>query len=670
MFRRLFQFSVPSALGVCLAGLVASLAETLPHSYSLAQAIAGAGFLLLFAVPIGFALSLLGRATVRAWNLDSLLGSMTDDRGASPRLAAWALFLVTAMLVLALGSFQAMRLMFAVTRINTLVALGAPIVVVLIALLLAAASRPFVNLVEMPLAHIERSRGHRSKAALFTPAKIVITLAVLSLLTVVLGWLFFLLPNIGHLDISFVSYLALFAIGIIGLPVLYRALSLSVRARRVVAIVLCTSTLACIATAQWTRYERPYRMLEIWGEVKLAGWAVDTLYDVQSLRVDLQLEGITPTEIPGAEHPNVVVVTIDTVRADHVPLYGGKAVMPALEKLGKEGAVFERAFAPGNVTRRSVPTLATGLSPARVRGRVVGWALRMDPRHILLGERFAAGGYDTAGFFCCRSHFGRDHKLGLINGIKHVEIEYEGMALAQKTVDWLKGRKASKKPLFLWTHYIEPHNWIKDYRPGEGARTKKERYNLSLAATDESLALLFAGIREHLGNDTIIVVTSDHGEGLGDHGVKTHSGSLYNSEVRVPLVITGPKIAPSRIAQAVGLVDLAPTLLELAGFEPPGMPQMDGLSVAPELAGTRKDSLGAGEAYSMMVADRSVQENQAAIISGRYKLIERQGSRFELYDLVRDPNETRDIQKEAPELFASMRARLDRRRVLDRISPF
>ena len=262
MFRRLFQFSVPSALGVCLAGLMASLAETALHSYSLAQAIAGAGFLMLFAVPIGFALSLLGRATVRAWNLETLLASMTDDRGASPRLAAWAVFLVLAILLLLLGSFQGMRLLFSITRINTLVALGAPVLVVAIVLLLVALSRPLVNLLELPLARIERGRVLRSKAALLTPVKIAITIAVLCLLTVVIGWLFFLLPNIGHLDISFVFYLTLFVVGLIGLPALYRALTLSTRSRRVVAIVLCTSTLVCVATAQWTRYQRPYRMLE------------------------------------------------------------------------------------------------------------------------------------------------------------------------------------------------------------------------------------------------------------------------------------------------------------------------------------------------------------------------------------------------------------------------
>lgn len=670
MFRRFFQFSVPSALGVVLAALIATLAETAPHSSTLAETVAGAGFLLLFGLPLGIAVSLVGRGLVHAWELPVLLGAMRDERGASPRFAAWAIFLVLGASLLALFTFQGMLLLFVMTRINSLVALSAPIVVVGICLFLVAVSLPLVNLFSLGVSRIESGRARQSKSALFTPAKVALAIALLFAVVLLLSWRFFLSPSLGHLDISFVYYLGLFALGVVALPALYRLLPRARAWRAGVALVLCGAALACIASAFWTRYSRPYRMLEIWGETKLAGWAIDTIYDVQSLRVDMQIEGIRPAEIPGAKHPNVVLITIDTLRADQVPIYGGKASMPALEELAKQGAVFDHAFAPGNVTRRSVPSIATGLSPMRVRGRVVGWALRMDPRHIVLGERLFAAGYDTAGFFCCRSQFGRDHRLGLINGLRHVVIEYDSMPLAEKTVEWLKERKDRSKPLFLWTHYIEPHNWAQDHKPGAGARTKKERYQQSLAATDESLGVLLSGIREELGPETIIVVTADHGEGLDDHGVRNHSGSLYDTELRVPLVIVGPTIKPSRLQQATGLVDLAPTLLELAGFKPPGMPQMDGLSVAPELLGKREDTLGAGEAYSLMVADRSVQESQAAIMSGRYKLIEREGGQFELYDFWRDPGETKDIKEDAPELLAAMKARLERRRAIDHVRAF
>jgi arylsulfatase A-like enzyme len=463
----------------------------------------------------------------------------------------------------------------------------------------------------------------------------------------------------------------MFAIGVIVFPWLLQR----PRMKGAVSIVVAGSTSAVVVASLvlsfWIRHERPYNMLEVWGDTTVAGWAIDMMYDVQALRVDLNIEGIEPKPLPEATHANVVMITMDTVRADHVPSYGGKAKMPALHKLGKQGAVFERAYSPGNVTRRSLPTLATGISPKRMRGRVVGWALRMDPRHVLTAERFRAAGYDTAGFFCCRSHFGKDHKLGLIRGLDHVAIEYAGGPLAEQAVQWIQKRGTSAgKPLFLWAHFIEPHNWIKDHKPGPKARTKRERYNLSLEKTDEYLGKVVDAVQEVLGENTIIIVTADHGEGLGDHGIQHNSGGLYDSETRVPLLVIGPGIRPQRLKQAVGLVDVAPTLMELAGFEPPGMPAMDGLSVAPELLGTRKDAIGLGEAYSVMVADRSVRESQAAIMSGRYKLIERSGGEYELYDLGRDAKEKQNIKDVSLELFESMKARLSRRRDIDRVAPF
>ena len=670
MFRRFVKFCVPSLGAACAAGLAASLAETAPRTSRPLETLAGAGFLLFFAVPLGLLFSASVRALYYAWDFPEMLSRIRDDRGASPRFCAWLMFLLASGGALWAGTFQGLRILFVSTRVNTLVALSAPIVVVGIAFFLVALSKPAVGALENLLDALERRRAEAGKPAIVKPLYLVVLVGMLAVLALAASWWLLILPSIGHLDIGFVSYLALFGIGLLLVPPLWKRMQGHTWLSGGVGVVLSAGVLVCIGLALWARYEKPYSMLEIWGETKLSGWAIDTLYDVQSLRVDLQIEGITPQEVPGAAHPNVVLITIDTVRADHVPLYGGKARMPRLANLGKKAVVFDRAFAPGNVTRRSVPTIATGLSPSRVRGRVAGWALKLDPRHILLAERFRAGGYDTAGFFCCLSHFGRVHKLGLIRGLDHVDIEYDALPLAKKSSNWIERRGKSDKPLFLWTHYIEPHNWTKDHKPGPEGRTKNARYNLSLAATDTALDVLLLSVYKTLGENTIVVVTSDHGEGLGDHGIPHHAGSLYNSEIRVPLVIAGPGITPGRIQQAVGLVDLAPTLMELAGFQAPGMPQMDGLSVAPELRGEREDALGRGEAYSQMVADRSVAQSQSAIISGRFKLIAKEGAQYELYDMSRDPRETKDIKQQAQELFASMKARLKRRQAVDRVPPF
>src|SRR5207248_7379014 len=126
--------------------------------------------------------------------------------------------------------------------------------------------------------------------------------------------------------------------------------------------------------------------------------------------------------------------------------------------------------------------------------------------------------------------------------------------------------------------------------------------------------------------------------GLGDHGVPYHSIDLYASQTHVPLVVTGPGIAPRRVTEPVALVDLAPTLLDLAGFVAPGMPDMDGHSIADLVAGTRPGDPDGGYAFSAQISDRSVAQGERAIVSGHWHLID-DGNHLELYDLKNDPAE-------------------------------
>jgi arylsulfatase A-like enzyme len=353
--------------------------------------------------------------------------------------------------------------------------------------------------------------------------------------------------------------------------------------------------------------------------------------------------------------------------------------MPALAAVARQAAVFEWAFSPGNVTRRSLPSMMTGLSAPRLRGRVAGWALKLDPRHVLLAERLRAAGYDTAGYFCCTSQFGAEHKLGLTRGIRHVVIDKDSGELARRAASWLAGREQRvqagkpRQPLFVWFHFIEPHGWERTQRPSAEARRYKERYDLSLADVDSSIGLVVDAFWNQPGRrqQTFLILTSDHGEGLGDHGHRAHAASLYNSEIRVPLVVVGPGIPASRIARPVGLHDLTPSLLDLAGFVAPGMPQMDGASFAPVLRGDAPADLESGEAYAAMIRDRSVSIEKRAVVVGRHKLLWRPGRKeVELYDIAKDPHETEDLADREPELARRMRKRLAERRAVDSTAPF
>ncbi|HEU5060964.1 MAG TPA: sulfatase, partial [Kofleriaceae bacterium] len=457
---------------------------------------------------------------------------------------------------------------------------------------------------------------------------------------------------------------------LVGVPIGLALLRARPRAAAAVAAATGTALCACAAMALWLRYQRPYAMLEIWGDSKIAGTAIDWLYDIESLRGELEIEGIEPARQPGVtSHPDVVLVTIDTMRADRTPLYDGPARMPALASLGPHAAVFEWAFSPGNVTRRSLPSMAIGVSAPRLRGRVAGWALKLDPRHILLAERFRAAGYDTAGFFCCASQFAERHRLGLIRGIDEQWIEKDGERLAGMAVSWLRQRR-SRRPLFLWVHFIEPHGWEKDHPAAVATRKREQRYDMGLADADRALAPVLETVWKDPERRarTILVVTSDHGEGLGDHGVRNHAATLYNSEIRVPLVIGGPGIRARRIERAVGLTDLAPTLLDLAGFVPPGMPAMDGVSLAPVLRGTAPDT--GGEAYAAMIEDRSVSTASRALVVGNHKIIQKDGKPYELYDLSTDPHERRNLYQRQPQRAAELRAKLAARKRTDGQDPF
>jgi len=315
------------------------------------------------------------------------------------------------------------------------------------------------------------------------------------------------------------------------------------------------------------------------------------------------------------------------------------------------------AFAPSNVTRRSIPSIVTGLQPNRVRGRVVGWALRIDPRHVLLAERLRAGGYETAGFMCCKGFWGDEARTGLSRGLEHVHIEQNGMRLAKAARAWLDARERSKtkRPLFLWMHILEPHNWTGGITEPTNEDDRRRMYDRSLTASDGMMREVVGAFIERTPEQApIVVVTADHGEGLGDHGAPYHSTDLYNSQIRVPLVIAGPGIKTgNRVAETVSLTDLTPTIVELAGFQPP-VDQLDGRSLADLATGTRLGSPDAGVAFAAMIKDRSNPGGVTAVVRGGWKLIDN-GVSYELYDVKDDPFERQNLYVQKPTIAAELK---------------
>jgi hypothetical protein len=278
-----------------------------------------------------------------------------------------------------------------------------------------AVARPIVDMVAFVARGLDRRWRRAGRATLLRPRSIVIAAAGASVLAAAIVWLAFVKPRLGPFDTSIV-YAPLVAITVAVLAhVGYARLPRRLGSRAGLAVGVLA--IGAIAFAVITRITRPSLAIEIWGDRPLAGAAVDVIYDIDAIRADISLAEFRPVDRAGAAHPDIVLVTIDTMRADHTPPYGGDAAMPVLGGLGERGAVFEWAFAPSNVTRRSIPSMVIGYAPNRIRGRVVGWALRIDPRFVLLAERLAAGGYETAGFVCCVGFWGPDARTGLQRGI-------------------------------------------------------------------------------------------------------------------------------------------------------------------------------------------------------------------------------------------------------------
>ena len=660
---------MPSLVAAC-GGTVAAGAIEGAGTRDVLGTVASAGFLALLALPILLAGSIAARALWRAWRPGDL--ALVEDGGGAPRLAGWAVTLVLGALVLAWAMFQGTWLLANMTAFRPLpMSFLEPIIAVTAALAIVLVSRPSARLFAAAARALDRRWTRRGHATLLSPTRIVVALAVVATAIVVALWRLFVLPKIGTLDIS---PLRAPLAGIVATALVHALWARWPAARRIAGGALAALAVVALATALYAWRARPTLTLAIWGDRPLAGFAIDQIFDLDSIRAGVSLAEFQPTAKPGAAHPDIILITIDTVRADHTPPYGGHAEMPGLRQLGERGAVFDWAFSPSNVTRRSIPSLIIGLAPDRVRGRVVGWALRVDPRHVLLPERLAAGGYETAGFMCCEGIWGKAMRTGLARGLEHLEIEphENGLALARMARAWLDEREhhPGNKPLFLWMHLIEPHNWQQATGEPRNDDERRRFYDRSLAAADAMVVQVLGAFSNRPPDQApIVIVTADHGESLGDHGQPYHSTDLYDSQIHVPLVIAGPGIKPGHIGETVSLTDLTPTVLELAGFAPPTDHSVDGVSFADLATGRRLPNPEGGIAYVAMIKDRSNPGGITAIIHGRWKLIEN-GSSAELYDVHVDPDERSNLISVKPALINPLRELMHQHTLAAEQSPF
>jgi arylsulfatase A-like enzyme/Tfp pilus assembly protein PilF len=359
----------------------------------------------------------------------------------------------------------------------------------------------------------------------------------------------------------------------------------------------------------------------------------------------------------GLDGAPVILVSIDTLRADRLAAYGYRAGgTPALDRLAREGVVFDDVISPCPQTLPAHVSLFTGLQPPRhgVRDNI-GFALKPGPR--TLAERFQAAGYATGAAvsaYVLRAQTGVSRGFDAYDDRIEVEGGSDALGAAQRdgavAVDsllrWIEERGGQR--YFAFLHLYEPHT---PWAPPERHRRFAHVYDGDVAYADELVGRFLDRLRSKgMLERAIVAVTSDHGEGLGEHGEEEHGMFLYREAVHVPLLLRlpGGRHAGTRVKGTAALVDVAPTLLQLAGV-PAG--DMDGLSLQDSLSRGRTASR---PAYSETLFPRYHfgWSELFAVTDDRYRFI--RAPRPELFERASDPGERNNLSAARAEVAAAM----------------
>ncbi|HEX5758719.1 MAG TPA: sulfatase-like hydrolase/transferase [Thermoanaerobaculia bacterium] len=351
--------------------------------------------------------------------------------------------------------------------------------------------------------------------------------------------------------------------------------------------------------------------------------------------------------------PNLLLVTVDTLRADRVGAYGYAAARtPAMDRLAREGVRCADAVAAAPITLPSHSTLLTGLWPPAHGVRDNG-AYALGEEAVTLAERLHGAGWRTQAVVSAvvlgrrynldQGFEGYDDDLWAEDEPKLFMIrDRPGPRTAERAVAWLgKGRAAApRRPFFLWVHLFDPHQ---PYAAPMAERLRSPSpYDAEVAVADRAVGRIVETLRGwELLDDTLVVLTADHGESLGEHGEKTHAVFVYDATVRVPLLLRWPRGLPAGRVYAgpVRGVDLVPTVLAALGVA--GGDSTQGRDLLPALAGAAPPPDLPQYSESLLSEVGFGMAPLFAVRAGGFKWI--RAPRPELYDLGRDPRELRNL---------------------------
>jgi arylsulfatase A-like enzyme/Tfp pilus assembly protein PilF len=371
---------------------------------------------------------------------------------------------------------------------------------------------------------------------------------------------------------------------------------------------------------------------------------------------------------PAARDPtqNVLLITIDTLRADALGSYGNaSASTPVLDRLAAEGVRFERAHASTVVTLPSHATILSGLYPFH-HGVRENAGFRFPATAETLATILHVRGYRTGAFV---SAFPLDARFGLTRGFDVYDDRFpkgdatafrvperKGSETVAAALQWIRGTAGeANRPWFAWVHVYEPHF---PYAPPEpfASRYQSAPYLGEVAAADAALGPLVDGVGSSSGGrPTLVVVTGDHGESLGEHGEMTHGLFAYEGTLRVPLILHQPRLfAPRVVAAPARHIDILPTVLDAVSAPLP--PGIDGVSLLPAAAG---EDTPVRPAYFESLS-ASLNRGWAPLYG-----VARGGLKYvdlpipELYDLAVDPGESHDLSKTKPDSVRQLQRLLE-----------
>jgi choline-sulfatase len=365
------------------------------------------------------------------------------------------------------------------------------------------------------------------------------------------------------------------------------------------------------------------------------------------------------------EPQNVIFLTVDALRAD-MPWAGyDKAIAPNLTELAQEAVVYENHRSVSSYTAQTVATWLSGRYASTLYRTGMFFTNYFDSNEWIT-EALQERGIAT---MAVHAHLYFDRSPGLRQGFDvwkmvpgltwnaQTDESITGEKSAAAIIELLSDPVRTKGQFFLWSHLMDPHDvYVKHEEAPDFGKDNRGRYDSEVWFTDRQIGKILAFAKtQPWWERTVVMVSADHGEAFGEHGMYKHAFELWEVLTRVPLLVRAPGAAPQRIAAARTHLDIAPTILDLMGVPP--LPGFQGHSLAPEIYGTVPPA--ARERIILELAEDSNNPPRRAIVAQGHKLITFELGKKMLFDLEQDPGETKDLSKEQPERVKAMSAELD-----------